>query len=641
MTAEPPDCVLVSESPTPWPVPPLLSEDGTRDGPLFQFEEHISSGQVNEKEKGVTKTSSRSGERELEPPIESPPTRIETAGSISPVETSNAERRASEHRPAMEEMGEEDGPSQQPHVIQHGESKVSYAIFERVAQLYPVSLNKRALTEAEEKRAEEEIQAEQRLAEKATAKQEANLEREIEAKERMGCKDPPNLSKAVPVGTSEYISSGGSRENPPLPPFPNAAPLLPATPSNIKEQKPTVGRPLSRSTNNKSTEGNSRLKKGVALVPDDDSDDYEFELAKKERLSETVDDSESPSFDSGLMLSTPGLYRSPSRSNSTGSTKSGAYSPGSSGPVKKGDSPSVDKGEPTLVIRRPMGSRRPSFVSISETSVPSASSNAVNLTIVCLESKPSGEPCSNPGLADDDERATDSREKVHSNGNGRRGEEGNLSGRDSVRTHQEARNKPLPYESPARTSATHEDSTVSASVHPSESFSTSAGQSSDNIGDQKKGEGLDSRKNTTSPVSSPLHDIERAPSKTKPSKLRRRVAGPDTPEAARTEFTVAYSLERAMDAISHISRTDLGKVVYRRQTGTKLRVENADGSVDDHMVASVELRKVMDELTHVQIRCSKSDHGRTAFATLWMFYDDLVTQLDVLAHNAAGNVKQD
>jgi hypothetical protein len=111
-------------------------------------------------------------------------------------------------------------------------------------------------------------------------------------------------------------------------------------------------------------------------------------------------------------------------------------------------------------------------------------------------------------------------------------------------------------------------------------------------------------------------------------------AGPDVPEAARTEFTVAYPVAYTADLLATVCQDSLGLRVFRRTSGDKLRVERAEDS-GPHMVAAVLLQTERDGVTHVRIRASRSDRGRTTFAALWTFYDDLVTQLEMLAHDTA------
>jgi hypothetical protein len=111
-------------------------------------------------------------------------------------------------------------------------------------------------------------------------------------------------------------------------------------------------------------------------------------------------------------------------------------------------------------------------------------------------------------------------------------------------------------------------------------------------------------------------------------------AGPDVPEAARTEFTVAYPVAYTADLLATVCQDSLGLRVFRRTTGDKLRVERADGD-GPHLVAAVTLQGEREGVTHVRIRMSQSDRGRTTFASLWTFYDDLVTQLEMLAHDTA------
>jgi hypothetical protein len=111
-------------------------------------------------------------------------------------------------------------------------------------------------------------------------------------------------------------------------------------------------------------------------------------------------------------------------------------------------------------------------------------------------------------------------------------------------------------------------------------------------------------------------------------------AGPDVPEAARTEFTVAYPVAYTADLLATVCQDSLGLRVFRRTSGDKLRVERADNG-GPHLVAAVLLQIEREGVTHVRIRASRSDRGRTSFAALWTFYDDLVTQLEMLAHDTA------
>jgi hypothetical protein len=72
-------------------------------------------------------------------------------------------------------------------------------------------------------------------------------------------------------------------------------------------------------------------------------------------------------------------------------------------------------------------------------------------------------------------------------------------------------------------------------------------------------------------------------------------AGPDVPEAARTEFTVAYPVAYTADLLSTVCQDSLGLRVFKRVTGDKLRVERDDRE-GPHLVAAVLLNTQSDSL---------------------------------------------
>lgn len=112
-----------------------------------------------------------------------------------------------------------------------------------------------------------------------------------------------------------------------------------------------------------------------------------------------------------------------------------------------------------------------------------------------------------------------------------------------------------------------------------------------------------------------------------------RRAGPEAPEAARTAFSVPYSIAHAMDLVRDVCIRDLDKIVYRRLGKDKLRIEdNPRSKKCPSLVAAVEFSAGRNGETNVLIRPSRCDKGKTKFVDLWTFYDDLATQLEILHH---------
>jgi hypothetical protein len=267
------------------------------------------------------------------------------------------------------------------------------------------------------------------------------------------------------------------------------------------------------------------------------------------------------------------------------------------------ESPKLTDPEPSpeIILRRPIGSRRPSFVTISNTT-PTTS------PLRQTSSREATDGDDATAAAHSSNATTDEHGAKAGAGRNLRGEQGNLA-QQRMRGSQ----KPAAYDSKSCNDDQQLASEKTASTIPT-------------VGNPAR-----------PPPDSPLHAPAPEHCKPRGSRVSRHGnrGGPDAPEAAPTEFTVAYSLAKATGIISRICQVDLGKEVYRRKEGNKLRVENRVGSGEPRLVASVELRAVSDDLTHVTVRRSKSDHGKTSLAAVWVFYDDLVTQLEVLAQSAS------
>jgi hypothetical protein len=475
------------------------------------------------------------------------------------------------------------GPvSLKPFVVENGENKVSYAIFERVAALYPASPNQRAAAKAWDAEEGEE------------AKGRARTAREEEARAKDAVLRAEEAATRMMIGARTV-----SRPGP-------------------------AGRPVSRHGSAASS-GGGRVPKGVpGLLDDENALESEQEKSSTERSTggaASRDPGEQGADLSGATVSLPGRSRRGARPASRAGSNSSTGSRDLEvthlcGTVVDIESPAKGGSEeaPTVVIRRPIGSRRPSFVCIS--GIPQARRQASDdhgEGVIALVDSPSV-AAAEAGGSHDCEDVNSSGGRLTSGGLGRnlRGEQGNLSGRDATHTAADASHAPAEYEKRL-------------------SWDSSRLASDQTCSSRTKDSGTDA-KSASKQSPSTLHESSSMPPpKAKPF-IRR--PGPDAPEAARTEFSVAYSIDRAMDVISRVCREDLRKQVFRRQAGSKLRVENMPGSHDVHLVVSVEMVAVMDGLTHVKVRRSKSDRGRTAFATVWVFYDDLVTQLEVLAHDA-------
>lgn len=515
-------------------------------------------------------------------------------------------------------LNHDDSPkTPSPFVVETETTKASFFILDKVAQLYPASPNVRAAEKRKPSEEEEAARFSDRLAREKAAKKKQAKDRENEAANRM------MITKKGSSGSESGSDSDGednknndqdrhperdeneSRETSSQAPTLVTERVESATEA---ESAKVAGRFIYSQTNLATRLGShSKGSPGVPAAEDDSDDNGEEFCATRMRQGMSFTRSESKITDS----------TNPTESLNPNNKNSG----------------------PALVIRRPLGSRRPSFVCVKEgweqkqIELPSAEGQDP-------EDSANQETVQKSPVMILQRRSSSAERKLRAMGHKFRGEQGSID-----RSAEDPSYGPAEYSSRGLNDIRSPDQYPNESRSPAEADSTENTVNeiltkTDNNGPQVLdynslhassrigGMGISS--------TSPLHNTETLEAEKRKRHVI-RAAGPDTPEAGRTEFSVAYPLERALTTISRVCRLDLNKEVFRRQGANKLRVENRVDSEEPHLVVSMELRTVIEGLTHVRIRASKSDKTRTKFATVWTFYDDLVTQLEVLAHDAATN----